>query len=231
MRAAQTNNAEPGAKKQVIYGASADSSDVETSFSNDDSVSESARGNTRPRSILDQGAVADAIDRQTPLGSLVGDCKLLAGFFLRKHITGDAIPDEAPTATEGEVQASSYFDNYHYRYSITIADVLKNVEAESAKRYIAMRCFPRDYVVEFFDEALVIVLSQGTGRPEMLVISPLNPDYEDFFGSLLLSSRMTELLVAARAEPEGELRLYKELDAVLEHFQPAGRKEASGSTP
>ena len=231
LRAGQADNAESGAERQVTYDASADSRDVDTSVSTDDSVSATARENTMPRSVLDQGAIADAIDQQKPLGSLVGDCKLLASFSLRKHITGDAIPDKAPDATEGEVQASSYFDNYHHRYSVTISDVLKNVETESAKRYIEMRRFPRDYVVDFFDEALVIVLSQGTGRPEMLVIAPLNPDYEEFFGSLVLSSMMTELFVAARAEPEGELRLYKELDALLEHFQPVGHKEASGSTP
>jgi hypothetical protein len=223
LRAAQTDNAESEAKKQVTYGASADSRNVETSVSTDDSVSAAARENTRPRSILDPDAVADAIDRQTPLGSLVGQCRLLSSFFLLKHITGDAIPDNAPNETAGEFQSSSYFDNYHHRYSVTVSELLEKEETASTERNIENRRFTHDYVVEFFDEALVIVLSQGTGRPEMLVISPLNPDFGDFFGSLVLSSRMTELFVATRAEPGGELRLYEELNAILEHFQPVNR--------
>jgi hypothetical protein len=86
---------------------------------------------------------------------------LLASFFLRKHITGDTTPDKAPDATKGKVQASSYFDKYHHRYSVAISDVLKNMETESAKRYIEMRRFPRDYVVDFFDEALVVTSRVG----------------------------------------------------------------------
>ena len=219
LRAAQTDNAQSEARKPITQSASADSSHAVTSVSTDDSFSVAIRENTRPRSILDQGAVADAIERQTPLGSLVGDCELLASFFLRKHITDDAIPENAPNATTGEAQASSYFDNYHYRYSVTISELLKKLETEPARRYIETRRFPRDYAVDFFDEALVIVLSQRTGRPEMLAISPLKLEFEEFFGSLVLSSRMTELFVAARAEPHGELRLYRELDAVLAHFR------------
>jgi len=223
LRAAQADNAESGPNKQVADGAPVDSIDIERSVSTDHAVSAAAWESTRPPTILDQGAVAEAIDRRTPLGTLVGDCRLLASFFLRKHLTVDAIPEKAPAGTKGAVQASTYFDNYHHRYSIEISDVLKNAETESARQYFETRRFPRDYVIDFFDEALVVVISQGTGRLEMLAISPLNPDYEEFFGSLVLSSRMTELFVAARAEPEGELRLYKELDAVLEHFQSVDR--------
>jgi hypothetical protein len=144
-------------------------------------------------------------------------------FFLRKHVTPEEIANVVPSTENVEVCVTSYFSDYHHRYSVAVSDVLKNVETDAARRYLETRRFPHDYVVSVFDEALVVTLSPKPGRHELLVISPVDSDYEEFFGSLLSSSRITELFVGAPPERDGELRLYRELDRVLEHFRVVGR--------
>jgi hypothetical protein len=171
------------------------------------------------RPILDPRAVADVITQKMPLGSLVADCELLSSFFLRKHVTPDDIEAEAPASESVEVAPLSFFGDYHHRYSNAVSDVLKNMDPDVAQRYVQDRHFPHGYVVHFFDEALVVTLYVKPGHPEYLVISPVDSDYEEFFGSLLSSSRITELFVGATGGEDSELRLYRELDRILERLR------------
>ena len=144
-------------------------------------------------------------------------------FFLRKHVEPDEVANALPSTRNVEVRVTSYFSDYNLRYSVAVSDALKNVKTDMAQRFLETRRFLHDYVVSVFDEALVVTLSPYSARPEFLAITPVDSEYEEFFGSLLSSSRITELFVGASAEPDGELRLYRELDRVLEHFQTMKR--------
>jgi hypothetical protein len=223
LRHAEVARAKSGPESRSEVGAAVSSGGVENTPRAKQRASASVERNASHSSVLDSSAVANFIKRKTPLGSVVSEFELLSGFYLRKYITPDEIANVVPSTENVEACVTSYFSDYKHRYSVAVSDVLKNVETDAARRYLETRRFPHDYVVSVFDEALVVTLSPKPGRHELLLISPVDSDYEEFFGSLLSSSRITELFVGAAAERDGELRLYRELDRVLEHFRVVGR--------
>lgn len=167
--------------------------------------------------MLDRGVISGAIARQTALGELVPTATLLSDYFVRDYLAGEEVAGFGP----GRISAPSYFDSYIHRYSVQVSDVLENAEPGMAKRYRETTPFRYKYLVDFFNEALVVTLLPDSRRIEFFVISPASDSRENSFESLFVSSRITELFLAAAGE--NPLVLYQELEDILDSLRAEGR--------
>ena len=179
--------------------------------------SEERGGTVGQSEVFDRNTVVDAINQRIPLGR-IASARLLSDYSVAEYITKDVIRKKAVERGSIHHDAASYFDNYHHRTSVKVTEVLKNFEAEVAKRYLENRRFPHPYVVDFFDEVLIGTILPGSSRMEFLVLSPAASLDDELFKGLMASSSITELFMAAASERENPLILYEELENIFEHF-------------
>ena len=176
-------------------------------------------GTNDKRPVLEREFVIDAIAKHASIADLIEAARLLGNFSVREYITADDIRRKVAADQTMKTDASSFFDNYAHRTSVNVNDILERFDAESVKHYVEARQFPHDTRVDFFDEAVVVTILPGSPRMEFLVLAPRGGLDEEFAIKFLTSSRITELFVAAAAEPGGALSLYVELDRLLERLR------------
>jgi hypothetical protein len=105
------------------------------------------------------------------LGILVSASLLLSDYFVRDYVTEEKVAE----LRSGSHSASSYFDTYLHRYTVQATDVPKSADPRMTKTYRETTAFPYEYLVDFFDEALLVTLLPDTRRIDFLLIS-LVPD-------------------------------------------------------
>ena len=166
-------------------------------------------------SVLDEDLVAEVITGRTPLATLVESMQLLGDYAVRDYVTKDVIRARAVELRSGKLDAPSFFGHDQHRTSVNVNDILESFEADVVEHYLASRQFSHNYILDFFEDFLVVTILPGTSRMEFLILSPPYEPDDDAAQLSAASNRITELFLEAASGPGGSLALYEEVERLL----------------
>ena len=169
--------------------------------------------------ILNHDLVMDVVNGSRMIGSLIRSADLLRDFSVSQYVTSEDIQKSRAGHADRKPGASSFFDNYQHRTSVSLGDSLERFDKSVVRSYLLARQFPHQLAVDFFDEAVVITILPGSPQMEFLVLVPGGGLGDPFSARFLASSRITELFMAAASENQNPLSLYIELDLLLERLR------------